>query len=414
MKKVSLIKAITLFLGVLLLTAALFQCTKVGDNIEHLDRFYPNTPDSTIYAPFRSDFTIATADAPARINDIIKMRGVQTIIHEYCGTSNCHGGGSIKPKFDTSYSDIMKLVVAGNPGQSKLWEMITTNDLNKAMPPVNSNHELNTKDKAIIFNWIYKGAKERPDLADFRPAAIRLIVDGCGSANCHNQGTVAGSWAEKGILGTRYSIATTDTASFYVYNAGAGTSSRYCQFINGTKLSQIWNDYKDSVKTYYGDTINKASFRILKTFTTPWTTASRRGPLGSYDDILMDIKYPKNVRSNTSPVYTDPGTGIQYYSKSNYLNSTDCFIRKIDSTLICKNAYTGTDILTSATSTPPNYPVDGSMAYDDGGLKPSEIALIKAWYFADPNIPDVWKYGPTVTGGYPIFRYKATGKEIKR
>jgi hypothetical protein len=30
------------------------------------------------------------------------------------------------------------------------------------------------------------------------------------------------------------------------------------------------------------------------------------------------------------------------------------------------------------------------------GLSPSEIALIKAWYFADPNIPDVWKYGKPI------------------
>jgi hypothetical protein len=402
MKKVSLIKAITLFLGVFFLMASLFQCTKIGDNIQQLDRYYPSTPDSSIYASFYSEYTISTADVPARTNDIIKMRGVQTIIHEYCGTSNCHGGGSIKPRLDSSYNDIMKLVVAGKPEESKLWEMITTNDLNKAMPPVNSNHELTTSDKAIIYNWIRNGSKRFPDLADFRPAAIRLIVDGCGSANCHNQGTVAGSWAEKGILGTRYNIATTDTASLYVYLSGSATPSRYCQFINETKLAQIWKDYKDSVYTYYKDTVNNKSFRILKTFTTPWTTASRRGPLGNYDDIIMDILYPKNIRSNTGVQYTDPGTGIQYYSKSYHLNSNDCFIRRIDSTLIYKNVHTGADQST-----------DGSMAWDDGGLKPSEIALIKAWYFADPNIPNIWKYGPTVTGGNAIFRYRATGKEIK-
>ena len=193
MKKVSIIKAITIFLGVLLLTASLVQCTKVGDNIQHLDRSYPSTPDSSIYAAFPGEFKIATADATPATNDIIKMRGVQTILHEYCATSNCHGG-PIKPKFDT-YADIMKYVVVGNPEQSKLWEMITTNDFNKAMPPVNSNHEMITKDKAIIYNWIRNGAKEKPDLADFRPAAIRLINDGCGSANCHNQATVAGSWS---------------------------------------------------------------------------------------------------------------------------------------------------------------------------------------------------------------------------
>ena len=396
MKKVSLIKAITLFLGVLLLTASLFQCTKVGDNIEHLNRAYPNTPDSSIYASFYDEFKIATADVTPATNDIVKFRGVQTILHEYCGTSNCHGG-PIKPKFDT-YGDIMKYVVSGSPEGSKLWEMITTNDFNKAMPPVNSNHELNTKDKAIIFNWIRNGAKEKPDLADFRPAAIRLIVDGCGSANCHNQGTVAGSWAEKGILGTRYGITTSDTASFYIYDATTGAQSRYCQFINQTKLSQVWNDYKDSVKTFYPDTLGKASFRTLKTFTTPWTTASRRGPLGNYDDIIMDILYPKNIRSNSGVVYTDPVTNIKYYAKGNFLNSNDCFVRRIDSTLIYRNVETG-----AAQS------ANGSMSYQDGGLSPSEIALIKAWYFADPNIPDVWKYGKTNAG---IFRYSKSGNYI--
>ena len=394
MKKVSFIKALTFFLGVILLTTSLFQCTKVGDNIEHLDRSYPSIPDSTIYAAFNDNYTIPSADATPATNDIIKMRGVQTIVHEYCGTSNCHGG-PISPKFN-SYADVMKYVVAGQPEQSKLWEMITTNDFNKAMPPVNSSHELNTKDKAIIYNWIYNGARENPNLADFRPAAVRLINDGCGSANCHNQGTVAGSWAEKGILGTRYSIVSTDTASFVIYDASTGAQSRYCQFINQTKLNQIWKDYKDSVKTYYADTINKASFRILKTFTTPWTTASRRGPLGSYDDVLVDIIIPKNIRSNSSVVYTTGG--VQYYSKSDPLNSNDCFIRRIDSTLLFLNPQTGT--VNS---------VNGSMSYQDGGLKPSEIALIKAWYFADPNIPDVWKYGKNNAG---IFKYAKSGRLI--
>lgn len=397
MKKVSLIKAATIFLGVLLLTASLFQCTKVGDNIQHLDRSYPSTPDSSVYASFSDKFTIATADISPATNDIIQARGVQTILHEYCATSNCHGG-PISPKFNT-YTEIMKHVVPGNPGQSKLWEMITTNDFNKAMPPVNSNHELNTKDKAIIFNWIYNGAREIPNLADFRGPAIRLISDGCGSVNCHNQATATGSWAEKGILGTRYGIVTSDTASFTFYDASSGAPKRYCQIINKTKLNQIWGDYKDSVKRYYGDTIGNASYRILKTFAgAPWGVSSTRGPLGGYDDIIMDIMYPKNIRSNSSVQYTDPNTGVQYYSKQTYLNSNDCFIRRIDSTLIFSNPHTG-----AAQS------VNGSMAYQDGGLKPSEIALIKAWYFADPNIPDVWKYGKTNAG---IFKYAKSGTVI--
>jgi hypothetical protein len=51
------------------------------------------------------------------------------------------------------------------------------------------------------------------------------------------------------------------------------------------------------------------------------------------------------------------------------------------------------------------------MAYGDGGLTKSEIALIKAWYFADPNVPDVWKYGLDGTG---IFKYRKSGTIIRK
>lgn len=170
---------------------------------------------------------------------------MQTVIHEYCGTSNCHGG-PIAPKFST-YADVMKFVTPGNPSASKLWEFITTNDFNKAMPPVNSSHELNTSDKGLIYNWIRNGAKERPDLADFRPAAIRLIVDGCGSANCHNQATATGGWARKGLLGA---LTTSDTTQFTYVNPITGAITIYCQLSNATLRNQVWTAYKDSVKDF--------------------------------------------------------------------------------------------------------------------------------------------------------------------
>lgn len=389
-----MIKALTLFLGVLLLSASLFQCKKEGDIIKNLDRSYATGPDSTVYAAFYDNNTIGTADATPDVNDVIKFRGVQTIIHEYCGTSNCHGG-PIKPKFDT-YSDIMKYVVAGNPSTSKLWEYITTNDFDKAMPPVNSNHELNTRDKGIIFNWILNGAKEKPTLTDLRPAAIRLLVDGCGSANCHNQATATGAWARKGLLGT---LTNGDTTQYTYVNPLTGAITVYCQLSNTTLRNTVWNAYKDSVRKFYSDTMTFASFRPYKTFTTPVSAQSTRGPLNTYDDILIDIYYPKSARSNSSVQYTDPVTGNKFYAKGNYLNVTSSLVTRIDSTLLLANPFTG--VFASSHQ--------GDMAYGDGGLKPHEVALIKAWYFADPNIPDVWKYGPTNNG---IFKYRKTGKII--
>lgn len=396
MKKVSVTQKVILFLCVLFLFASLSQCRKEGALIRDLDRSFKGAPDSTVYASFYESNTITPSDATPDVNDIIKFRGVQTILHEYCGTSNCHGG-PISPKFDT-YAEVMKYVTPGSPSQSKLWEFLTTNDYNKAMPPVNSNHEMTITDKTTIFNWIQNGAKERPDMKDFRPAAIALIVNGCSSANCHNQATATGGWARKGLLGP---LTTADTTQYTYINPVTGAVTVYCQLSNATLRNGVWEAYKDSVKKFYSDTVAYASFRPWKTLTTPRSALSTRGPLGNYDDILMDIMYPKSARSNSSVQYTDPVTLIQYYAKGNYLNVTSSLVTRIDSTLLLANPFTG--VYATAHQ--------GDMAYGDGGLKPNEVALIKAWYFGDPNIPEVWKYGTANAG---IFKYRKSGTIIKR
>lgn len=396
MKKNRLIQAASIFALVLITSASLFQCKKEGVLAKDLDRSFTGGADSTVYAAFYESNTVSPSNTTLDVNDIIKFRGVQTILHEYCATSNCHGG-PIAPKFDT-YEQIVKYVVPGNVAASKLWDYITTNDFNKAMPPVNSNHELSITDKAIIYNWINNGAKERPDLADFRPAAVSLIGTGCGSANCHNQATATGGWARKGLLGN---LTTADTTTYVYINPANGSGSFYCLVTNNTLRDQVWNAYKDSVKKFYGDTITYASFRPWKTLAAPRSASSTRGPLQNYDDILMDIMVPKSVRSNSSVQYTDPVTGVQYYAKANAIDASSSLVTRVDSTLLLANPYTGV----YATNH------QGDMAYGDGGLRPSEIALIKAWYFADPNIPTVWKYGLNNAG---IFKYRNTGAIIKQ
>lgn len=394
MKKVSVIQAISLFLVVFLISSSLFQCRKTGDLIKNLNRAYTGGADTTLFSSFYDNTTVAEADLVPDVNDVIKVRGVQTIMREYCNTGNCHGG-RVNPRFDT-YADIMKYVVAGNPEGSKLWEFITTNDFDKAMPPVNSNHELGTTDKAIVYNWIRNGAKERPDLNDYRPAAIRIINDGCGSANCHNQATATGGWARAGLLGP---LTTSDTTTYAYVNPTSGSTTLYCLITNTSLRNTTWNAYKDSVRKFYSDTLANNSFRPWKKFSTPRSASSTRGPLQTYDDILLDIYYPKGQRSSSSVLYTNPSTLVQYYVSGNPLNIASAMISRVDSTILVANPYTGVYSTTQ----------QGGMAYDDGGLKPSEIAIIKAWYFADPNIPSVWKYGPTGAG---IFKYRKTGNII--
>lgn len=395
MKKYSLIKATTAFLGVIVISASLLQCKKEDGLIDRLDRSFTGTADSSIYASFYETNTAEKADVPPGVNDVMKFRGVQTIIHEFCATSNCHGG-PIAPKFDT-YAQVMAYVTPGNPSTSKLWEYLTTNDLDKAMPPVNSNHEMNITDKTLIYNWITNGAKERPDIHDLRPAAVYLIRTGCGSANCHNQATATGGWAKKGLLGP---LTTADTTTYLYTSPTTGAGTSYTLLSNATLRNQVWTAYKDSVKKFYSDTVLNASFRPYKTLTTPVSALSTRGPLETYDDILLDILVPKSVRSNSSVQYTNPVTNKQYYAKGNALNAASTMISRVDSTMIVANPFTGVY----------NTSHHGDMAYGDGGLNASEIALIKAWYFADPNIPNVWKYGINNVG---IFKYRKTGNIIK-
>ncbi len=396
MKQMTTTKAALLVIAAAVTVLSVIQCTKVGDVVSNLDRSLQGVPDSAVFASYYDTTVISPSDpAKADVNDVIRVRGVQTIIKEYCGTSNCHGG-PINPKIFT-YNDIMKYVTAGNPEGSKLWEYITTNNFDKAMPPVSSNHEMSTTDKVIIYNWIRNGAKTQPDLKDFRPAAIRVLSDGCGSANCHNQATATGGWARKGLLGT---FAAGDTTTYTYINPANGAPTLYCQLSNITLRNQVWGAYKDSVRKFYSDTLANASFRPYKTVSTPVSASSTRGPLNTYDDILLDVLYPKSVRTNSSVVYTD-GSGKKFYVKGDYLNASSSLVSRIDSTVLLANPRTGV----FATNQ------QGDMAYGDGGLKSSEIALIKAWYFADPNIPDVWKYGQNNAG---IFKYRKTGTIIKK
>jgi len=391
MKQVSSLKTAIIISAGLFLSILITQCTKTGVNSDSIDRSFKGTPDSTIFSPFYDVTKINNSDALADVNDNINVKGVLSTIKEYCGISTCHGG-PINPKLAT-YADIRKLVTPGNPEASKLWELITTNNLNKTMPPVNATHELALTDKNVIYTWIKNGAKENPDLADFRPAAIRTITTGCVSGNCHSVITSTGSWARAGLIP---GMVATDTTTFAHIRSSSITY--YCQLSNVALRNTVWNAYKDSVRKFFSDTVAFASYRPCKTFSTPVTKTSVRGSLSSYDDILMDIMYPKSIRSNSSVVYTD-GTGKKYYTKGNFLNATSSLVSRIDSTILLANPFTGVYAASH----------QGDMAYSDGGLTPSDIALIKAWYFADPNIPDINKYG---TGNNGIFKYRKTGTVI--
>ncbi len=388
-RKVNYQKGIISLFGLLLMSLLIVQCTKVGTNASGISRALVNTPDSTIFSPFYDSTIVPLADATPDVNDVIVTKSVLSIIRNNCVSSTCHGGTGVKPYLN-SYASVKSMVVPGNPAASQLFQLITTSDLNKAMPPVNYGVDLTVAEKSIIYNWILNGAKEKPAIEDYRPAAIAVISSGCTSGNCHNEATAAGSWGKSGYLGA---LTTADSITFVFTNQTSGAITNYTQ-LKDPKLSQVWQAYKDSVRKFYTDTVANASFRIWKTFGT-------RGPLNTYDDIMLDVFYPKSVRSSANAFSI---SGVKVNCKGDPLTSTSTLLSRVDSTLVLRQQHAyAPSVPAWATAQ------QAGMAYSDGGLKSSEVALIKAWYFADPNIPDAWKYGADATG---IFKYRKSGNII--
>ncbi len=373
-------------LAMLIVPLTLVMCTKKGQNAEQLDRsFALSQLDNTLFSPFYDTVKIPVTDNTPDVNDVINTKGVMSFITNTCASADCHGG-KIKPTL-ANYADVKNLVVPGNPDGSKLWQLLTTNDLNKAMPPVNKLHEPTYSEKNMIYNWIANGAKEFPDVNDYQLAAVNIISTGCASANCHNTATAVGYWARNGHV----PVSAGDTVTFPLANQTTGAITYYPIMKNTALLNSVWNAYKDSVKKFYSDTVANASFRVFKTFTG-------RGPLVTYDDILMDIKYPKSIRSAANSYWVN---GVRVNSRGDYLNASSSMISRIDSTIVLANPRTGVFAA--------NHQAD--MAWADGGFGKNDIAIVKAWYFLDPNIPDVWKYGINNTG---IFKYRKSGFIIKK
>ena len=174
MTKFKTYKTLAVMLGALTISLALVQCTKDGENATRVTRALVEQPDSTVFASFYDTTKVPGSDNPADVNDIIKIDGIYSIVQTYCASANCHGG-AIAPKL-TTFNEIRSIVTPGNPEASELFELITTNDLHKAMPPINYGMDLSITEKVKIYNWIRNGAKERPDLQDYRPAAISLSL----------------------------------------------------------------------------------------------------------------------------------------------------------------------------------------------------------------------------------------------
>ena len=281
----------------ILVTVVFVRCTKTGSTATQLDRsLAASTIDSTIFSPFYDTTVIPYANTPAGVNDRAITTGVQDIVVTNCSGANCHGGA--KSPTLLTYAQIKALVSPGNPEQSQLWQLITTNDLSKAMPPVNMGNELSVTQKNVIYNWIQNGANETPTVVDYRPAAIHIIAAGCTSANCHSMPTNAGAWAKSGYLGALNATSGVDTQTVHYTAANSTALSSILEVVNPVLLASAWKGYIDSCYAYY-PTISamtaSATAPVNAAYKSPRIGAAltSHGGFDTYDAIILDVNIPK-------------------------------------------------------------------------------------------------------------------------
>lgn len=131
---------------------------------------------------------------PEGISGICFDRDILPIISTSCGIAGCHDKETAKGDYVlTDYSSIIaRKFVPGNPGQTKIYKVMTA-PLNEDehMPPL-PKPSLTSAQIANIYDWILKGGKNEncgeiicdPEQATFQGAILPIIQNNC--RGCHS------------------------------------------------------------------------------------------------------------------------------------------------------------------------------------------------------------------------------------
>lgn len=125
------------------------------------------------------------------------VKDIMPIISSNCTMSGCHDNITHAEGVDlTTYTKIMKYVVAGNAGSSKLYKVIIRTDGDRMPPP--PSPPLTAVQKALIQKWINQGARNNNctgscDTSVFTySGAVKIIIDN-KCVGCHNPTNLGGN-----------------------------------------------------------------------------------------------------------------------------------------------------------------------------------------------------------------------------
>jgi hypothetical protein len=151
-------------------------------------------------------------------------RDILPVIVSRCATSGCHDATTHREGYNlTAYTNIRSIVTAGNPGASKLYEVITSSGDDSKMPPSGSP-QLTVAEIDSINKWIEYGALnetcgeicDTTNTVTFSGTLWPLIQSTC--TGCHSGSSPSGS-----VLLTSYSDVATVASNGSLINALKGS-----------------------------------------------------------------------------------------------------------------------------------------------------------------------------------------------
>ena len=138
-----------------------------------------------------------TSNKPCDPDTAYFQNDVLPLLVSSCAVSGCHDVASAQDGVILTTFDYIKStaeVRAGNPGDSKLYEVLLETDPDKVMPPPNSGITLTQEQKNLIYTWIAQGARNNscdPNSGgcdtvnvSFAADVSPVIVNKC--RGCHN------------------------------------------------------------------------------------------------------------------------------------------------------------------------------------------------------------------------------------
>ncbi len=194
----------------------------------------PQPPDSGL--PGGVSGIPGSVGRPCSSDSVYFANNIFPLISSTCAMTGCHDAASHADGVVlTNFNNIIKYVVAGSAGESKLYKVIVRTD-NERMPPPPAP-AWTAEQKTALQKWITQGAKnnscDKCDTIDYKySTAIKIIMQN-KCQGCHNPASLGGGVDLSTYSGVKASALTGKLYGSVIWSTGISAMPK-----NGIKLPE--------------------------------------------------------------------------------------------------------------------------------------------------------------------------------